>query len=201
MKHDTLKDILEETDATLGRTEPTMSDAAPQILAEAARRKKRLTQRWTAAALAPVAASVLICLWIGLHPQDDKPHIAETPVQPDATPNEVIDPTIATAEDEIAELERQLANLEQELDRLRHKYRPPLPSAPSSRDMLLAELNEQRERTAGIVVCAADLRRTHFGLPESAKEGYEFVKETYPESAWAEIANERLLALHEVEQE
>lgn len=188
MKNDPLRQLIDDTDAMLGREEKPAPDMAARIRTEADRRTRRARRRAMAVGLVPLIAVVATCCWWAMRAPVDSQHVAESPNVRSA-------PAIEAESLSIEEIEQQIAELECEIALLRANAMPAPPRESTVTRRLLDELDIERERTAGIIVCAADMKRNYYGQYDDANERYAFVCATFPNSNWAKVASERLASV------
>jgi hypothetical protein len=186
---DDLKQLLLRADEAVERRAPSAGVADRVRVRFQARRRRR---RFAAAAAVPVGAlAIAVGVWrVDLSRTPQNVQVARTEevrkavVNPPARPIDV-----AAVRAEIARLNRECADYEaaaRAIQRTEDGRRRPTP-----RDAL-DDLQWQREQAALVLVRLGDRLADDLNKPASAAVAYRQARDTFPDTRWASVAEERL---------
>jgi TolA-binding protein len=190
MHDDRLRTLLEKADAGIapdGLGAAELSNMAKVL--HLRRRRRRIT--------AAATATVLLCLvaaWRAAEffsGMDKKTNIAAFSPVPAAD--------VAALKEKLAKLEEKIQRQEQVIDRLLTAERCNRLQAAADRRLLKPTgrelLDQQLSQTAATMLLCADEEYKIPAYKESALENYNLVIKTFPQTAWAEKAKDRLNAV------
>jgi hypothetical protein len=192
MNDDRLRMLIEKVDAGAaprGTSAAELSSLA-RILYRRQRRRRMAVATTAVVLLCVVGAWQASWFWIGV----DKTTIA------DVSPTSAGD--IAALKENLAKLEQRIQRQEQVIEGLLAAERYNRVTADMEQRLLKLTgrelLDEQLSQTAGTILLCADEENKIPAYKESARESYNLVIKTFPQSIWAEKARDRLAAMGRV---
>jgi hypothetical protein len=189
MNDDHLRTLIEKADA--GVAPPETSAAELSSLARTLYRRRE--RRRMAAATTAVIILCVVGAWRASWVWNG---VGKTTIA-DVSPTSAGD--IAALKQNFAKLEQKIQLQEQIIERLLAADRYNRLKAELEQHLLKSTgrelLDEQLSRTAGTIMLCADEENKMPAYKESARESYNLVIKTFPQTVWAEKARDRLAAM------
>lgn len=186
MNEEQLKNILRNADYDAGQPYPVKVDIS--AIRKRAQRRKIYRIVYPAAAAAAAVLIFAVCLGI-LFNKNTEP--AKEPKQV-ASEIEIRIKQLQESTDNVLNLIQEINEQEREQKRL-NELKAELAAIPDP----IQKVNEELDRTAFILVYAADKMYKELNLTGSAVETYKRVIKLFPDNQWAQVARERLEEIKE----